>query len=59
MGKEILYRLEVHCGKVNVCTELRNNLFIGRPIIQEVIRRRDSESELLRSAPGSYPNSLK
>ena len=26
---------------------------------QEVIRRWDSERELLRSAPGSYPNSLK
>jgi len=25
----------------------------------ELIRREDSESELLRSAPGSYPNSLK
>jgi len=27
--------------------------------IQELIRRWDSERELLRSAPGSYPNSLK
>jgi len=26
---------------------------------QELIRRRDSEPELLCSAPGSYPNSLK
>jgi len=26
---------------------------------QELIRRWDSERELLRSAPGSYPNSLK
>jgi len=26
---------------------------------QELIRRRDSERELLRSAPGSYPNWLK
>jgi len=26
---------------------------------QECIRRWDSERELLRSAPGSYPNSLK
>jgi len=28
-------------------------------VIQELIRRWDSERELLRSAPGSYPNSLK
>jgi len=28
-------------------------------VAQELIRRWDSESELLRSAPGSYPNSLK
>jgi len=28
-------------------------------IIQELISRWDSERELLRSAPGSYPNSLK
>jgi len=27
--------------------------------VQELIRRWDSERELLRSAPGSYPNSLK
>jgi len=27
--------------------------------LQELIRRWDSERELLRSAPGSYPNSLK
>jgi len=26
---------------------------------QDLIRRWDSERELLRSAPGSYPNSLK
>jgi len=26
---------------------------------QELIRKWDSERELLRSAPGSYPNSLK
>jgi len=26
---------------------------------QKLIRRWDSERELLRSAPGSYPNSLK
>jgi len=28
-------------------------------LLQELIRRWDSERELLRSAPGSYPNSLK
>jgi len=27
--------------------------------LQELIRRWDGERELLRSAPGSYPNSLK
>ena len=27
--------------------------------LQELIRRRDSERELSRSAPGSYPNLLK
>jgi len=27
--------------------------------VQELIRRWDSKRELLRSAPGSYPNSLK
>jgi len=41
-----------------------NILFTGviKPVAnkrQELIKRWDSERELLRSAPGSYPNSLK
>jgi len=38
---------------------LRNDLFCVEWDVQELIRRWDSERELLRSAPGSYPNSLK
>jgi len=33
--------------------------FVNYRISQELIRRWDSERELLRSVPGSYPNSLK
>jgi len=46
-------------GSHVIWTFLSCTVFFGRPIVQELIRRWDSERELLRSTSGRYPNSLK
>jgi len=49
-------------GNLQVVSQQPSNAAMVIPNIinvQELIRRWDSERELLRSAPGSYSNSLK
>jgi len=49
----------LHVGNPTYNYTLRVEKSYPNPTLQELIRKWDSERELLRSAPESYPNSLK